>query len=126
MSSRSINHPATTYLLALLFLSSCVPALKVREVQMSQPATYAGSIDTTDAATKNRDQFFTDPDLRALIDSALANNQELNIMQQEIAVAKSEVRARKGEYLPFVDSVAGAGRAKVGEYTRNGAVEHAG
>jgi NodT family efflux transporter outer membrane factor (OMF) lipoprotein len=64
-----------------------------------------------------------DPDLRTLIDSALSNNQELNIMLQEIAVSKNEVRARKGEYLPFLDLAAGAGVEKAGEYTRNGAVE---
>jgi NodT family efflux transporter outer membrane factor (OMF) lipoprotein len=64
-----------------------------------------------------------DPDLRTLIDSALSNNQELNIMLQEIAISKNEVRARKGEYLPFLDLAAGAGVEKAGEYTRNGAVE---
>ena len=31
-------------------------------------------------------------------------------MLQEIDVARNEVRARKGEYLPFVDLQAGAGR----------------
>ena len=81
-------------------------------------------MDTTNAATMSWQRFFTDPDLRALIDSALANNQELNIMLQEIAIAQSEVRARKGEYLPFVDIGAAAGVEKVGEFTRNGAVEH--
>ncbi len=121
--SRSINLLATAGLFALLSLSSCAPALKVREARKSQPVTYAGSSDTTDAATKNWRQFFIDPDLRALIDSALANNQELNIMLQEIAIAKNEVRARKGEYLPFVDIGAAADVEKVGRYTRNGAVE---
>ncbi|MBK9076905.1 MAG: efflux transporter outer membrane subunit [Flavobacteriales bacterium] len=122
--SRSIDLFAIACLLALLALSSCVPSLKVREVRKSEPATYAGSTDTTNAATKSWQRFFTDPDLRALIDSALANNQELNIMLQEIAIAQSEVRARKGEYLPFVDIGAAAGVEKVGEFTRNGAVEH--
>ncbi len=122
--SRSINLLSLTCLLAILSLSSCVPSLKVREVRKSQPATYAGSTDTTDVAAKPWRQFFTDPDLCALIDSALANNQELNILLQEIAVAQSEVRARKGEYLPFVDFGAAAGVEKVGEFTRNGAVEH--
>ncbi|MBP7409176.1 MAG: TolC family protein [Flavobacteriales bacterium] len=121
--SRSINLLAITCVLALS-LSSCVPALKVREARKSEPATYTGSTDTTNAATKSRQQFFTDPNLRALIDSALANNQELNIMLQEITIAQSEVRARKGEYLPFVDFGAAAGAEKVGEFTRNGAVEH--
>ena len=122
--SRSTNHIAAAGLLGLLFLSSCVPALKVREVQKRAPATYAGSMDSTDAATVKWQQFFTDPDLRSLIDTALANNQELNIMLQEVAIARTEVRARKGEYLPFVDFGAAVGVDKVGEYTRNGAVEH--
>ncbi|MBK9177458.1 MAG: efflux transporter outer membrane subunit [Flavobacteriales bacterium] len=122
--SRSTNRFASACLLALLSLSSCVPSLQVREALKTEPATYAGSNDTTDAATKSWRQFFTDPDLRALIDSALANNQELNIMLQEITIAQSEVRARKGEYLPFVDFSAAAGAEKVGEFTRNGAVEH--
>jgi hypothetical protein len=38
-------------------------------------------------------------------------------------VAQNEVKARKGEYLPFVGYGAGAEVEKVGEYTRNGAVE---
>jgi multidrug efflux system outer membrane protein len=121
--SRSINHLTTAGLLALLSLSSCVPALKMREARKSAPATYSGGTDSTDAATTQWRQFFKDPDLRALIDSALANNQELNIMLREIAIAKNEVRARKGEYLPFVGFGAAAGVDKVGRYTRNGAVE---
>ncbi len=111
-------------LVAVLALSSCVPALKVREARKAAPASYAGGTDTTDAAAIQWQQFFTDPQLRVLIDSALANNQELNILLQEIAVAKAEVRARKGEYLPFLGIAAGGGVEKVGEYTRNGAVEH--
>lgn len=114
-----------TCVLMLFSLSSCVPALKVREVQKNTPASYAaGPTDTTDAGALERQRFFTDVALRVLIDTALANNQELNIMMQEIAISQNEVRARKGEYLPFVGIVAGAGTEKVGEYTRNGAVEH--
>ncbi len=45
-------------------------------------------------------------------------------MLQQIAIANNEVQIRKGEYLPFVNIYAGAEVEKVGEYTRNGAVEH--
>lgn len=110
--------------LALLSLSACVPAMKVRDARHDAPQTYNGSTDTADAGADPWRQFYTDPDLRMLIDSALANNQELNIMLQEITVAQSEVRARKGEYLPFVDLGAAAGVEKVGRFTRNGVVEH--
>ncbi|MGV3636427.1 MAG: TolC family protein, partial [Flavobacteriales bacterium] len=83
----------------------------------------AGTADTTTSAAAPWQRFFTDPALRSLIDTALANNQELNIFLQEVEIARNEVRARKGEYLPFVDIGAGAGVEKVGEFTRNGAVE---
>lgn len=117
--------PSHALTLALvLLLASCVPALKVREARKGAPATYASTTDTTDAASVPWRSFFTDVYLRTLIDTALANNQELNIMLQEVAMAKNEVRARKGEYLPFMDIAAGAGTEKVGEFTRNGAVEH--
>lgn len=121
--NRTTHHVAIAGLL-VLGLSACVPALKTREVQRTVPASYPGaSNDTTSAAALPWRQFFTDPDLRTLIDSALAGNQELNIMVQEIEVAKAEVRARKGDYLPFVDIGAAAEVDKVGEFTRNGAVE---
>lgn len=121
---RMINPLAIAGLLAVLMLSSCVPALKVREAQKNTPAAYAaGSTDTSDVATKQWRQFYSDVDLRTLIDSALANNQELNILLQEITIAQNEARARKGEYLPFVDFGAAADVEKVGEFTRNGAVE---
>ena len=119
-----LSHPLTLSLLLVALLTSCVPALKVREVRKNTPGTYASSSDTTDAGSTKWQQFFTDANLRLLIDSALAGNQELNIMLQEVAVAQTEVRARKGEYLPFVDFGAAAGVEKVGEFTRNGAVEH--
>ena len=72
-----------------LLLASCVPTMKVREARTGTPASYATSSDSTDAANVKWQTFFTDPELRTLIDSALANNQELNIMLQEIAVAQS-------------------------------------
>ncbi|HRH36768.1 MAG TPA: TolC family protein [Flavobacteriales bacterium] len=123
-TGRTTNRMAGMCLLAAISLTACVPSLKVREARKSATGTYTGSTDTTDVASKRWQEVFKDPYLGLLIDSALSNNQELNIILQEIAIAKNEVRARKGEYLPFVDIVAGGGVDKVGRYTRNGAVEH--
>ena len=87
------------------------------------PASYNGSQDTTNTADIRWKDFFTDPNLVALIDTALKNNQELNITLQEINVAKAEVRGRKGDILPSAGIGVGAGVDKVGRYTRDGAVE---
>jgi NodT family efflux transporter outer membrane factor (OMF) lipoprotein len=71
----------------------------------------------------NWKQYFTDPYLVALIDTALKNNQELNITLQEIEVGRNEINIRKGEYMPFVGLGGGAGLEKDGRYTRHGAVD---
>lgn len=87
------------------------------------PAGYNASQDTVNTAQVKWKDYFTDPYLAALIDTALKNNQELNITLQEIEIARNEVRARKGEYLPFVGVRAGAGLDKVARYTNIGALE---
>ncbi len=78
-------------------------------------------VDSTNAAQLNWQEYFNDPVLISLIDTALKNNQELNISLQEIAIGKNEILARRGEYLPFVGLNAGAGLDKPGRYTSKGA-----
>lgn len=108
----------------LLSFSSCKD-LKVvsKTANRNVPEAYYASEDTTNVARMNWKEYFTDPYLTALIDTALNNNQELNIMLQEIKVSRNEVMARKGEYLPFVDVKAGAGVDKTARYTPLGANE---
>lgn len=108
----------------VLSVSACTPDLSVKKTaNTAVPEAYKDSQDTTNTAKIKWRDYFTDPNLIALIDTALSNNQELNITLQEIEIARNEVRARKGEYLPFVGVGAGAGADKVGRYTRNGALE---
>ncbi|MCJ7934887.1 MAG: efflux transporter outer membrane subunit [Chryseobacterium sp.] len=66
-------------------------------------------------------QFFTDPNLVSLIETALKNNQELLITLQEIEIAKSGVLAKKGRLSPTVSAGVGAGLRKSGRYTSEGA-----
>ena len=106
-----------------LMLTACVPLVVQKAENKNTPASYQLSQDTTNTSIIKWKDFFFDPNLIALIDIALINNQELNIILQEINIMKNEVRARKGEYLPFVDLAAVAGTEKVGRYTRQGSVE---
>lgn len=66
-------------------------------------------------------QFFTDPALVSLIDTALANNQDLRITLQQIAIAKSNVLYSEGQLLPTVSVGGGVGVTKEGRYTSAGA-----
>ena len=124
--------------LALIMQACAIPLLNTKKADTSLPASYINSAqntknaeaikqdavqDTTNEANINWKEFFEDPYLSGLIDVAIVNNKEVNIMAQRINIAKNEIQARKGEYLPFVNFGAGADLGKVGRYTRNGAVE---
>lgn len=108
-----------------LHIVACkTPVLTQRSERVDLPAAYA----ETDAVSQNsgklnRKEFFKDEHLRALIDTALAHNQELNIVLQEIEISKNEIQARKGEYLPFVNLRGGMGLDKGARYTTQGALE---
>src|SRR5687768_12017664 len=105
-------------------VTACItPKVVQRTENRAVPARYNGSPDSTNTASVKWRRFFTDPSLASLIDTALQNNQELNITLQEMQVAQSEIRARKGEYLPTIGLRGAAGVDKVGRYTNIGASE---
>ncbi len=108
----------------------CAPSLKgnePREPNKQVPASFgdASSEQTTSIAQMKWRELFDSAELRTLIETALKQNQELNIRLQEIIIARSEVSARQGEYLPRVSAGAGAGVEKVGKRTREGVGDEA-
>jgi len=116
----------TKYLILLLsvgFTACKIPALISKQEDKTVPAYYNSVQDSTNIASVKWRQYFTDPYLIAIIDSALKNNQELNIALREIEIDKNEIQARKGEYLPFVNLAGVAGVEKTGRYTWDGLSE---
>ena len=109
---------------SLIFTACTIPSSVVsRQEDKTMPESFRDLQDTTNTARIKWRDFFTDPNLNGLIDTALENNQELNIILQEINIAKNEVLARKGEYLPFVNLQGMAGVERTPRYTRSGAVD---
>jgi NodT family efflux transporter outer membrane factor (OMF) lipoprotein len=115
--------------LTLAVAGCATPKLAEKAVNRSVPASYStASATATPGATgapARWQEFFTDPNLTALIDTALRNNQELNIALQEIQISRNEVQIRKGEYLPFVGLGVKAESEKAARYTLRGATEEA-
>lgn len=107
--------------LSLAFAACKTPALVLKTVNRAVPARFNNAQDSTNTAKAKWREYFTDPNLLALIDTALHNNQELNINVQEIQQASNEVLARKGAYSPFVTLGGGAGVEKIARYTSKGA-----
>ncbi|HLP12646.1 MAG TPA: TolC family protein [Flavobacteriales bacterium] len=118
------NYKLAVMLLLLVFVWGChIPKNAMRVENKKMPGGYFRSTNDTVTSPVKWREYFTDPDLVILIDTALKNNQEINIVLQEIEIQKNEILARKGEYLPSVSLKAAAGAEKTARYTRNGAVE---
>ncbi|CAN5219325.1 hypothetical protein BH23BAC2_BH23BAC2_03500 [soil metagenome] len=111
------------FFIALSLWGCKVPQGNARKENKSVPERFYNAQDSANAVQLNWRAYFSDVALIALIDTALKNNQELNITRQEIEISKNEIRARKGEYLPFVGIAGSLGLEKEGRFTRQGAVE---
>lgn len=107
----------------LLFTACKTPTIVEKTANTVVPESFGSSQDTVNSAAINWSEYFSDPYMIALIDTALKNNQEWNITLQEIQISQNEISARKGEYLPFVGIRAGAGVDKTARYTPFGANE---
>ena len=110
----------------LAFAACNAPNTVQKQERKNVSASYAGTENTDSTSNSGKvlwREYFSDPNLVALIDTAFKNNQELNITLQEIEISRNEIQARKGEYMPFVGLGGGAGVEKLGRYTNMGAAE---
>lgn len=110
-----------SFILLLSFIGCKTPKLMQRSENKDVPSSFNTVSDSLNVAQLSWKEYFADPYLDTLITTAIQNNQELNIVMQEIEISRNEVRARKGEYLPFIGLKGGAGVEKVGRYTSQGA-----
>jgi NodT family efflux transporter outer membrane factor (OMF) lipoprotein len=116
-----------TLSVAGLLLQACgIPDLTVKNEDTHLPEQFKAELSeqTTGGPVVKWKDFFEDQNLLSLIDIAIANNKEVNMMLQRISVAENEIQARKGQYLPFVKFGTAAEGEKVGDFTRDGAVEN--
>lgn len=108
-------------LFVIVWVQACkVPALNTKQENTIVPTAYTNIQDTLNLAKMEWRKYFSDSNLISLIDTALQNNQELNIMLQEIEMSKNEVFQRQGEYKPFLNVRAGAAVDRAAKYTWDG------
>ena len=120
-TKHSIYRHVSIACISITFLACKNLAIVNKTENKTVPSSYNTSADSVNTAKVKWKEFFKDSKLTLLIDSALIKNQELNIVLREIQIAKNEVRARRGAFLPFMNAGLGAGVEKVGRYTSQGA-----
>jgi NodT family efflux transporter outer membrane factor (OMF) lipoprotein len=88
-----------------------------------QPAGCQGATNSQNSAQLGVEEFFHDPILTHLICQGLAGNRELKVLEEEVQIARAEILARRGAYLPFVSFGSGVGVDKPSLFTPLGAAE---
>lgn len=84
------------------------------------PAKYDHTSDSSSTnIAKWRDVFF-DPNLVALIDTALKNNYDLRLALQKVEIVKAGLKFNKGVRLPELGLSGSVGERKFGDYTMDG------
>ncbi len=125
MENLKMNKKIIIAAAAFVMLASCkAPMATVIQDQVKNEIPQ--NFETVSNSNKNSGttpwrQFFTDPNLVALIDTSLKNNQELMITLQQIEIAKADVLYTNGKLSPTVSAGIGAGVSKAGRYTSEGA-----
>jgi NodT family efflux transporter outer membrane factor (OMF) lipoprotein len=131
LATRFSNPKQMRYVLAraivcsvLLILPSCaIPTLRPAEPGPALPADFNGVASPENSAQLGVAEFFNDALLTQLIGQALAGNRELKVLNEEVQIAKNDVLARQGAYLPFLTFGANVGLEKPSDFTPIGAVE---
>ena len=85
------------------------------------PATAQSSASSANAAALTWQDYFTDPTLRQLIETALANNRDLRIAMLNIAQARAQLGVRQADQFPTLNAAATGSRTP----NSNGAINSA-
>lgn len=94
--------------------------LTIKERALPNSFTSA-TADTNSTAKINWRTYYSDPNLQALIDTAMSSNQDLLMALQRIEIARAGKRRATGALLPQVGLQLNGGIRKFGLYTMDGA-----
>jgi NodT family efflux transporter outer membrane factor (OMF) lipoprotein len=109
----------------LLSLAACRVGRNYERPAVPLPATFTATGDTLSIADSSRTQFYSDPLLIRLIDTAVINNYDLLTALTRIANAGQEVRRAKAAFAPMIEAQVGANTGIYGKNTINGISDEA-
>lgn len=119
----------------LLVLPACqIPQLRQSQPTQGLPTGFnvttesgtpsSGASNAENSAQLGIEEFYNDPALTRLIYQALAGNRELQALNEDVQIARNEILARQGAYLPFIGLRARAELNKPSLFTPEGVVEN--
>lgn len=91
--------------------------------EISTPESYRNTVvqDTVNSSTIKWKAFFKEPDLIKLIEEAVAKNNDLQIADQNVAIANLQYKQSKWGNVPQLNGFANAGTTRLSDNSLNGA-----
>ncbi len=102
----------------ILFLCGCKP-VRIPKADTTTPKQYVDHQDETNIARINWREYFDDPHLIQLIDTAISGNYDLKKAILRIRIARAGVRATTGESYPQVEAALSMGVTRYSKYTED-------
>jgi len=115
------KHKYIYFIVCLIFLGGCKIKYNLPQNKtVAIPQKFNVTTDTTNTQLASMQDFFADPDLMALIDTALKNNFDLRVAIQNIEYARAGVRFTQGIDMPDLGVSVATAQRKFGNYTIDG------
>jgi NodT family efflux transporter outer membrane factor (OMF) lipoprotein len=106
----------------LLTLTACgIPPRRHAQPPPPLPESFVGATSPVNSADLGAAEFYQDPVLLGVIEQALASNRELQILNEEVQIASTEILSRSGAYLPFLTAGPSVGLERFSDRTLEGA-----
>ncbi len=113
---------ALYFALLVCVFTNCKPSkTATSSLLKTTPEAYNNTKDSTNSGKVDWKNYFTNPTLIDLIDTALANNLDLMVAAQKINMARSQVKYTKGLPLPYISGTISTAQRRYGRYTMDGA-----
>ncbi|WP_447965494.1 TolC family protein [Nitrospira sp. Ecomares 2.1] len=109
-------------LFLVLIFNGCTGLKTDLAIQENEiPTSFKDKTDTTNIADIQWKDYFVDPLLHELIETAIENNLDLQMALQRIEISRSSVRAATGALMPTMGLGVGTAIRRYGLYTMDGA-----
>lgn len=113
-------HHVVTVLVVGLLMSSCYTPKAVEYPDAVKVPAVFDTTTTTTSTPLTYQQFFSDPYLKQLLDTALHNNTDIQLALQRVEMTKAQLMVASKAWLPAVNAAVDAGVERYGDYTMNG------
>lgn len=97
--------------------------LRKADMGRDLPEAFEDETTTENSSQIKIEEFYTDPLITSVMHQAMFGNLELRVLAENVQIARNDILAKRGAYIPFFFFGGSAAADKPSLFTRNGAVD---